>query len=348
MKKERGLSLLLALLLLVSAGCASSKPADDGGASGSPTPALESTPAPAPAPAPEPEPEEMLDPETVDQVKYNVYVEMNNKMVDVLDTLYDYYEVVEYADEFALLPDSPYTYKYGISGYNTDLLETAQYVATLEPAYDTLDSLTLQIVGPMQALMDTFSEISHNYDYAAGQYAKPKEYHKVIQANAALFEDLAYQYMNAVSEISIARVEAEELRLQEESRFLAYNFSHSITVVKKLVAECYRQEVSDYNIEKLDLTPIRPLYQELLDTIDAYKAAAGANNQIMEESMTADGAYHIGTQIDRMATAIDWMIRQVESGRPIEDPGREYLGGLIHVEVVLSACIDLYNSTYTS
>ena len=344
MKKERGLSLLLALLLTVSAGCAPSEPADNGKTPDTPAPTVE----PAPAPAPEPEPEETLDPEAVDQVKYNVYVEMNNKMVDVLDTLYDYYEVVEYADEFALLPNSPYTYKYGISSYNTDILGTAQYVAALEPSYETLDSLTLQIIGPMQALMDTFSEISHNYDYAADQYAKPKEYHKVIQANAALFEDLAYQYMSAVSEISIARVEAEELRLREEGRLLAYNFSHSITVVKKITAECYSQEVGDYNIEELDLTPIRPLYQELLDTIDAYKSAAGDNNQLMEESMTADGAYHIGTQIDRMATAIDWMIRQVESGRPIEDPGREYLGGLIHVEVVLSACINLYNSTYAS
>lgn len=340
MKKERGFALLLALLLLVSAGCTPSGSTDDGKAAGTPTPTLE--------PTPTPEPEETLDPEVVDQIKYNIYVELNNKMVDVLDTLYDYYEVVEDADEFALKSDSSYSYKYGISGYNTDILEDAQLVAEMEPAYESLDSLTLQIIEPMKALMDTFSDISHNYDYAANQYAKPKEYHKVIQANAALFEYLAYQYMDAIQEMSIERVEAEELRMQEEGQLLAYNFSHSITVVKKITAECYRQEISDYNIEKLDLTPIRPLYQELLDTIDAYKAAAGDNNQLMEESMTSDGAYHIGTQIDRMASAIDWMIRQVESGRPIEDPGREYLGGLIHVEVVLSACIELYNSTYAS
>ena len=340
MKKERGLALLLTLLLLVSAGCTPSGSTDDGKTPNTATPTLK--------PTPTPEPEETLDPEVVDQVKYNVYVELNNKMVDVLDTLYSYYEVVEYADEFALKPDSPYSYKYDISGYNTDILGNAQYVATLEPAYETLDSLTLQIIEPMQALMDTFSEISHNYNYAADQYAKPKEYHKVIQANAALFEYLAYQYMDAIQEMSIERVEADEQRMKDEGQLLAYNFSHSITVVKKITAECYRQEVTDYNIVKLDLTPIRPLYQELLETIDAYKAAAGNNNQLMEESMTADGAYHIGTQIDRMASAIDWMIRQVESGVPIQDPGREFLGGLIHVEVVLSACIDLYNSTFAS
>ena len=341
-KRERCLALLLALLLLVSAGCSPSGTAGESKETGTPVPTLK------PTPTPEPEPEETLDPEIVDQIKYNIYVELNNKMVDVLDTLYDYYEVVEYADEFALLPDSPYSYKYGISGYNTDILENALYVAGLEPAYETLDDLTLQIIEPMQALMDTFSAISHNYDYAADQYAKPKEYHKVIQANAALFEYLAYQYMDALEEMSIERVEAEEQRMKDEGQLLAYNFSHAITVVKKITDECYSQGVDDYNIVELDLTPIRPLYQELLDTIDAYKAAAGDNNQLMQESMTSDGAYHIGTQIDRMASAIDWMIRQVESGVPIQDPGREFLGGLIHVEVVLSACIDLYNSAFAS
>lgn len=134
----------------------------------------------------------------------------------------------------------------------------------------------------------------------------------------------------------------------EEGRLLAYGFSHSITVVKKITAECDAQGISDANIEQLDLDPIRPLYQELLDTIANYKTAAEDKNQLMEESMSADNAYHIGTQIDRMASALEWMIKQVESGQPIQDPGREFLGGLIHVNVVLTDCIDLYNSSIAS
>ena len=344
-KAKKLLALLLAFLLLASAGCTSSDTKDqkkDDDKSVSST-----SPTPEPTPTPE-DPEESLDPELVDNIKYNVYVEMNNKIVDVLDTLYSYYEVVEYADEFALLADSQYTYKYDISPYNTDLLEDAEYVATLEPAFEPLDELTLEIIDPMRTLMDTFSAIYRDYDYAADQYAKPKEYHKAIQANAAIFETLAYLYMDAIQEMSIERVEADEQRMLDEGQALAYGFSHSITVVKKLVNACYDQEVNDYNLLELDLAPIRPLYQELLDTIEAYKAAAEDNNQLMEESMTADGAYHIGTQIDRMASALDWMIRQVESGQPIPDPGNEYLGGLIHVEEVLSDCIDLYNTSYAS
>lgn len=341
-KTKRLAALLLALLMLASAGCSDGKVSlDDGGKS-------TSSAAPTPTPTPEPEPEESYDPEVVDAAKYNIYVQMNNKIVDVLDTLYDYYEVVEYADEFALIPDSQYTYKYGISGYNTDLLDDAEFVAGLEPAFEPLDDLTLEILEPMRTLMDTFSAISHNYDYAADQYAKPKEYHAAIQPIAALFEDLAYQYMDAISEMSMERVEIEEQKMLDDGKLLGYGFSHSITVVKRITAACYAQDISDYNIEELDLTPIRPLYQELLDTIENYKAAAEDPNQLMAESMTADGAYHIGTQIDRMASALDWMIRQVESGQPIPDPGNEYLGGLIHVEEVLSDCIDLYNTSYAS
>ena len=343
-KTKKLAALLLALLLLVSAGC--DLPEGGGKESGKPI-QTEKQAEPTPTPAPTP-PEETLDPETAEAVKYNVYVQMNNKIVDVLDTLYSYYEVVEYADEFALIPDSAYTYKYDISGYNTDILEDAQYVVEMAPPFEELDGLTRQILEPMRTLMDTFTQISHNYDYAADQYAKPKEYHKAIQANAALFEELAFQYMDAVQAMSIQRVEAEEQKMQEEGRLLAYGFSHSITVVKKITAECAAQGITDENIEKLDLVPIRPLYQELLDTIAAYKAAAEDNNQLMEESMTADGAYHIGTQIDRMASALEWMIKQVESGQPIQDPGREYLGGLIHVSVVLADCIDLYNSSIAS
>ena len=338
-------ALLLSLLLLTaSAGCDLSG-GTGGKESDKPTPTQKTEPTPTPAPTP---PEETLDPETAEAVKYNVYVQMNNKIVDVLDTLYSYYEVVEYADEFALIPDSEYTYKYDISGYNTDILEDATYVVEMAPAFEELDGLTKQILEPMRTLMETFSEISHNYDYAADQYAKPKEYHKAIQANAAVFEDLAFQYMDAVQAMSIQRVEAEEQKMKDEGQLLAYGFSHSITVVKKITAECAAQGISDENIEKLDLAPIRPLYQELLDTIADYKTAAEDKNQLMKESMTADGAYHIGTQIDRMASALEWMIKQVESGRPIEDPGREYLGGLIHVDVVLAACIDLYNSSMAS
>ena len=337
-----GLSLALLSGTLLLSGCTSNE------ADTTPTPdpvSTETQPAPSEsAPSDTVTPEDLgLEPEQMDLVKYNIYVEMNNKIVEVLENIYSYYEVVEYADEFAFVPDTPYSYKYDISPFDSSLVDDAVLVAGMEPAFETLDDLTTQIAEPMRALMDTFDEIYSCYDFADNQYAKAKEFHAVIQANVDTFEDLAYTYMDAVSVLAVERTQAEEQQMLDEGRTIIYNASHAITVTRELLEECYNQGVYDDNIQDLDLTPIRPLYEELVATVDAYKAAVEDKNQLMAESLSSSPMY----SLDSLVQAVDWMIQQVESGSPISDPGRDYLGGIIHIEVVLSDCIDDYNSAFT-
>ena len=336
-----GLSLVLLSGTMLLSGCASD------GAESTPTPvptATETQPAPSESASSDTvTPEDLgLDPEQMDMVKYNIYVEMNNKIVEVLENIYSYYEVVEYADEFAFVPDSPYSYKYDISPFDSSLVDDAVLVAGMEPAFETLDDLTVQIAEPMRALMDTFDEIYSCYDFEDNQYAKAKEFHTVIQANVDTFEELAYTYMDAVAVLAVERTQAEEQTMLEEGRTIIYNASHAITVTRELLEECYNQGVYDDNIQDLDLTPIRPLYEELVATVDAYKAAVEDKNQLMAESLSSSPM----NSLDSLGQAVDWMIQQVESGSPISDPGRDYLGGIIHIEVVLSDCIDDYNYAF--
>ncbi|HIU42969.1 MAG TPA: DUF3829 domain-containing protein [Candidatus Ventrousia excrementavium] len=286
-----------------------------------------------------------IDPETMDLIKYNIYVEMNNYMVDMLDTIDSYYTVVEFADEFAFVPDSGYDYKYDISPYDSSIVDDALMVAEMEPAYETLDTLTLEIAEPMRTLMDTFSDIYSCSDFADNQYAKAKEFHSAVQANAVSFADLAYQYMDAISVMGRERTEEEEQSMLENGQIICYNASHAITVAREILDECYAQDVYDDNIETLDLTPIRPLYDELVATVNAFNEATADNNQLMQESLSSSTPMY--GLLDSLVQAVDWMIQQVESGTPIQDPGLEYLGGIIHIEVVLSDCIDQYNSVFT-
>ena len=336
-----GLSLVLLSGTMLLSGCASD------GAESTPTPvptATETQPAPSESASSDTvTPEDLgLDPEQMDMVKYNIYVEMNNKIVEVLENIYSYYEVVEYADEFAFVPDSPYSYKYDISPFDSSLVDDAVLVAGMEPAFETLDDLTVQIAEPMRALMDTFDEIYSCYDFEDNQYAKAKEFHTVIQANVDTFEELAYTYMDAVAVLAVERTQAEEQTMLEEGRTIIYNASHAITVTRELLEECYNQGVYDDNIQDLDLTPIRPLYEELVATVDAYKAAVEDKNQLMAESLSSSPMY----SLDSLVQAVDWMIQQVESGSPISDPGRDYLGGTTHIGVALSECTANYNSAF--
>ena len=55
-----------------------------------------------------------ITPEQMDLIKYNYYVDLNNEIVEVFEDINNYYQVVDYTEEFALLPDSGLTYGYSI------------------------------------------------------------------------------------------------------------------------------------------------------------------------------------------------------------------------------------------
>ena len=237
--------------------------------------------------------EESVSPEQMDLIKYNYYVELNNEIVKLMDDIDYYYEVVEYDEEFALIPDSGYTYGYRIRGFGKDLADDCIQLADMEPAYETLDPLIKEMAEPLKELMAAFSEVSRSNDYAANQYQKAKELHAVIYPAAD---------------------------------------------------ECTLQGVTDDNITDLDLTKIRPLYEELTLIVEDLNAATADSNQMMKESMSNSKPFD--QLYERMLQALEWMIKQVESGKPIEDPGLEPLGSIAHFSNTLSDCVDRYNTVF--
>lgn len=286
-----------------------------------------------------------IDPETMDIIKYNIYVEMNNYMIEVLDNLDNYYMVVEYADDFSLVPDSGYNYKFGISYLNTDIVDDALTVASMEPAYETLDGLAKEVAEPMRALMEGFNKISDSYDFADNQYAKAKEFHKEIQENVDSFDALAFEFMDEVKAIGNERVAANEQKMLEEGNLIIYNCSHAITIGNQILDECYAQGVNDANITELDLTNIRTLYDELAATVASYDEAVSDSSQIMKESLSNSAPFD--GLLNSLLQSVEWMMKQVESGQAIENPGSDYLGGTVHIQSVLSQCIERYNAVFT-
>lgn len=295
---------------------------------------------------PETAPEETLSPEQMELVKYNYYVDLNNDIVKLLDDIDYYYQVVEYQEDFSLIPDSGHTYGYRISGFNTDIIDDCLELSGLEPAYDTLDPLVKEMADPLRVLMEAFSEISRSRDYAANQYQKPKELHAVVYHNAETVEAMAYKYMDAVNQIANERIAAEEEQMKADGRLIAYNASRAITIAGQIMDECTMQGVTDANINDLDLTKIKPLYEELVAVVNDLNGVCADNDQMIKESMSNSRPFD--QLYERMIQALEWMIKQVESGKPIDDPTLEPLGSLAHFSNTLSDCIDRYNTIYAN
>lgn len=285
-----------------------------------------------------------VDTETMELIKYNVYIELNNYIVEVLDNIDYYFMAVDYDDEFSLL-DSGYSYGYNIYYLDTTILEDAEMVASMTPAFEGLDEMTKDIIEPTRTMMEVFNEIDQSSDYADNQYEKAKEYHEIIMANADTYYEMGLDYLDAVDAMADASIAEDEAKMLENGELIIYNSSHAITVAEAILDECYEQGIDDYNLEELDLEPIRELYDELVATVQAYDAAVSDKDQLIKESMS-DSAPFDGL-LDSLVQSVEWMITQVESGEPVSDPELSPLGSVGHVHEVLSQCIDRYNVVFT-
>ncbi len=332
---------VLLMLALVLSGCG--KKAEE-------SPEKTKPQAPKEEAAPEPEEdtsseEDEIPPEQMDLIKYNYYVELNNDIVEIVDSINYYYEVVDYTEEFSLLPDTGLTYGYRVYGKNTDILDDCLQLADMEPSYGEMDTLVKDMAEPLRALMETFSDISDSYDYADNQYQKAKEYHAIVYANADAFMELGYEFMDAIDEMGTARVEEEEEQMKAEGNLIIYNASRAISIGREVLNVAYDQGVNDENLTDLDLTEIKALYDELVAVVADFDAATADNDQLIKESLSNsrpfDGLY------DSLIQALEWMIKQVESGTlPDLSGSGAPLGSLGHFSYVLGQCIDRYNSVF--
>ncbi len=332
---------VLLMLALVLSGCG--KKAEE-------SPEKTKPQAPKEEAAPEPEEdtsseEDEIPPEQIDLIKYNYYVELNNDIVEIVDSINYYYEVVDYTEEFSLLPDTGLTYGYRVYGKNTDILDDCLQLADMEPSYGEMDTLVKDMAEPLRALMETFSDISDSYDYADNQYQKAKEYHAIVYANADAFIELGYEFMDAIDEMGTARVEEEEEQMKAEGNLIIYNASRAISIGREVLNVAYDQGVNDENLTDLDLTEIKALYDELVAVVADFDAATADNDQLIKESLSNsrpfDGLY------DSLIQALEWMIKQVESGTlPDLSGSGAPLGSLGHFSYVLGQCIDRYNSVF--
>ncbi len=286
---------------------------------------------------------EDLDPETLENIKYNVYIQFNNTLVEMMDNIDNYFLAVNYAEEFSLIEGGK-PYQYGLVGIDQDILGDAVLVSAYEPKWDEMDSIVNEIAEPMQTLADTFYDLRNNNDYADNQYAKAKEYHAVIMEHADNFYGMANEFVSALDAVADERVAEEEAQMLEDGELIIYNSSHVITLLRNIIDECENQGVSDENLNDLDTAPIRALHEEMIACVDAYNAACADNDQLVKESLSNSAPFD--GLLDSAAQSVEWMIGQAESGNPVTDIDLSPLGSLGHVYEVLSQCVDRYNSVF--
>lgn len=289
--------------------------------------------------------EEEIPPEQMELMKYNYYVELNNQIVEIIDSIFYYYEVVGETEEFSLLPDTGLTYGYRVYGNNTDTLEACLQLADMDPDYGEMDTLVKEMAEPLGALMQTFLDISSSHDFAENQYQKAKEYHAVVYEYADTVLELGTAFLDEVDEMCAAKTEENEERMKAEGNLIIYNASRAISIGGEVLDAAYDQGVSDENLTDLDLTEIQALYDELAAVVADFNAATADNDQLIKESLSNSRPFD--GLLDGLVSALEWVMKQAESGQlPDMSGSGAPLGSLGHFSEVLGQCIDRYNSVF--
>ena len=288
--------------------------------------------------------EEEIPPEEMKNIKYNIYVQLGNKMIKILNKVDSYFLVVADEPEFRLLPDSGYTYGYDISGFNTDIVMDALSVAAMEPPLGNLDAYVTELGEPLLTVIDIMDQIDRDYDYAANQYAKPKERHKTFYEAVHKLDGVVDEFFAELGALGDEKEAQWREELKAEGSLIAYNGSQGIYLCKKLLRELAAEGVTDANLTEMDLTKIRPIYDELAETVAALDTALADNDQLMKESLPKGDPF--SNRFHLMLDTIDYMFQRVQSGRGMEDPGMVALGTILHIQEVLSDCIEDYNRTF--
>ena len=202
-----------------------------------------------------------------------------------------------------------------------------------------------EMADPLRKLMESFSEISSMHGaYADNQYAKPKELHPVILEAAMEFGPIAYEYYDAVTVFANERAEQFREELKGEGYMIQYYASNNIDLTRKIISAIEEQDVWDENITDMDLTAVRPLYDELVASVEEFNTVCADNDQLVKESLSNSKPFDL--LFDKQLQAIEWMIQQVESGKPIEDVSLEPLGSISHVINTMNECVDRYNTVF--
>lgn len=82
-----------------------------------------------------------------------------------------------------------------------------------------------------------------------------------------------------------------------------------------------------------------------MQVVADFDAATADNDQLIKESLSNSRPFD--GLLEGLVSALEWMFKQVESGRPLDLGGSGApLGSIGHFSETLSKCVDRYNSVF--
>ncbi len=296
-----------------------------------------------------------LDEETA-QLLYNNYIDINNYMVGRLyESLERYFNYVDIeSEEFKLLDEEDNYYDcYSISDSQIEDLEETYEIVNGKSEKDALDQAFLNLYPSIKSLMLTLNEIYDYTDmetYKVDNFAKSQEHHVALMSALNEYTLAEEAFRNELNTLAAQRQEEELAQLKEEGYEVVYSLIMTINLAQELESELYRQEVWDDNILDMDLTTIKPLYDEFASYVDTVLAYSEDSEALSKEGLNSGSLALYVMHMKDALKSFNRVLAKVEAGEALDSsdlistmPGQCSLSAFSEG---VSDMIDAYNNIY--
>lgn len=201
-----------------------------------------------------------------DMEAYNNYIDLSNFMTgDVEAALDRYFSGVEAASDFRPIENGYYIAN-GFSTVDYDFLDTVESQADLGTAYPDVDEAAMELIPSLRALMQVLDEAA-DYgklkSYLDDNYVKGEEIHTRFVPAVNNYDDLRLPYLNSLREVLKEQQKKDLERFEKEGYTIRYQMLKLTVLKSEIMNAIYAQEdITDENVLSLDVTEIRPKYEE--------------------------------------------------------------------------------------
>ena len=228
-----------------------------------------------PSPSPSETESESVPPEDApkDYSKFNAYLELSEKMSDMMDILDVYFTNVEYAQDFTLMEGGDYTaIKEAADFYiaNTYQVEQALDYVDEEPSYSKADAAVRALGDSPVKLMEAIEDLSgytQFNEYEEDNLARAPEIHAAIWEPLEVFSTYYGEFMEAMDELD-SELDGEDLEnLKKDGQMILYysqmmmnRGEDIINEINAQVGAANQDPDAEFVVPELDQSKLAPLF----------------------------------------------------------------------------------------
>ena len=252
--------------------------------------------------------------------QYNNYVDFSNFLTGSFeDNIGRYFEGVMPEEEFKVIEGGNYT-TVSFSDYEMEQVQNYLDQANAGTKFPDLDEQVKTLAPIVLETMKVYNEAASYGDlqaYKDDQYAKAQEIHSRLFPLVQSYIDPADTYTADIHSLSVERQQEEMQRMKDNGYTIRYDMLRIMDLKNQIIdAFAEQPNVAEANIADLDLTKIRPAYDELATLLLEFVPLS--NDKDAAEKEGFDNNYYVTTFADAAGDfkkQIQELIDRKESGK---------------------------------